>query len=314
MQIRQKSLSLQPYLPEIAVCVLLLLLYLPLLLHWCDGWLNKSISIEHEYFSHGLIGLPFAAYIAWNQRQRWQALSNRVRLGEAIAGLGLLGLGVVFYLGRLSDLINLSFPLVLMGLCLWLKGLPGLRLQAFPLLLVFLATPNEIPYLIAPYTLPLQQFIAGMAGLFLVQLGMDVQVNQIYLLVNDRVVEVAPYCAGLKMLFTSFYVGLMMLYWTGIWQSRRKTLVFYIGIVIASVAANGVRNTLLTYFHGTGQEQAFHWLHDSWGGDLYSAGLLGSLIFLLQGIDHWLPDHLDLELNDLEDAETEGSEASGELL
>lgn len=313
MRIRQ-TLSFQPYLPEIAVSALLFLLYAPLLLHWCDGWLNKSISIEHEYFSHGLIGLPFAAYIVWEQRQRWQGLSNRVPMGEAIGGLGLLGLGVVFYLGRLSDLINLSFPLVLTGLCLWLKGLPGLRLQAFPLLLVFLATPNEIPYLIAPYTLPLQQFIAGMAGLFLVQLGMDVQVNQIYLLVNDRVVEVAPYCAGLKMLFTSFYVGLMMLYWTGVWQSRRKTLVFYIGIVIASVAANVVRNTLLTYFHGTGQEQAFDWLHDSWGGDLYSAGLLGSLIFLLQGIDRWVPDVLDLELNDTEDTETEGSEADGELL
>ena len=37
------------------------LLYLPLLLHWADGWINKTISIEHEYFSHGLIGLPFAS-------------------------------------------------------------------------------------------------------------------------------------------------------------------------------------------------------------------------------------------------------------
>lgn len=318
MHIRQKTLSLQHHLPEIAVCGLLLLLYAPLLWHWCDGWLNKTISIEHEYFSHGLIGLPFAAYMTWDRRQRWQMLSNRVPLWETIGGLFLLGLGVFFYLGNLSDLVNFSFPLVLTGLCLWLKGLPGLRLQAFPLLLVFLATPNELPYLIAPYTLPLQQFIAGMAGFLLVQLGMDVQVSQIYLFVNDRIVEVAPYCAGLKMLFTSLYVGLMMLYWTGLWQSRRKVLVFYVGIIFASIAANVVRNTLLTYFHGTGQDQAFHWLHDSWGGDLYSACLLGSLIFLLrgidQGIDRWLPDgDADDEFEE-DESELEGSEAEGELL
>lgn len=326
MQIWQKRSSLlQHHLPEIAVLGLLLLLYVPLLLHWCDGWLNKSISIEHEYFSHGLLGLPFAAYIAWSKRTEWQALSNRVPVAEAIGGLALLSLGVFFYLGNLLDLINLSLPVVLVGLCLWFKGLPGLRLQAFPLLLLLLATPNEIPYLIAPYTLPLQQFIAGMAGFLLVQLGMDVQVNQIYLFVNDRIVEVAPYCAGLKMLFTSLYVGLILLYWTDLWQSRRKSIVFYLGIVSVSVIANVVRNTLLTYFHGTGQDQAFYWLHDSWGGDLYSACMLGSLIFLLKGIDRWLPDSLELDEIDAEDEinaedevntyeNLEASEAEGELL
>lgn len=294
------------------------MLYGPLLWHWCDGWLNKNISIEHEYFSHGLIGLPFAAYIAWEKRQQWLSLPNQVPLGEAMGGLMLLGMGVWFYLGNLSDLINLSFPMVLTGLCLWLKGLPGLRLQAFPLLFVLLTTPNELPYLIAPYTLPLQQFIAGTAGFLLIQLGMDVQVTQIYLFVNDRIVEVAPYCAGLKMLFTSLYVGLMMLYWTGVWRSRRKTLAFYMAIVMASVTANVIRNTCLTYFHGTGQDQAFYWLHDSWGGDLYSACLLGSFIFLLQGIDRWIPDRIldssDLQETELEDGDPNSSEAEGELL
>ena len=315
MQIRQTSSVLQRHLPEISILGLLLVLYVPLLLHWCDGWLNKSISIEHEYFSHGLIGLPFAAYIAWNKRQQWQTLPNLVPNLEAMAGLVLLGGGIFFYLGNLSDLVNLSLPIVLVGLCLWLKGWAGLRLQAFPLLLVLLATPNEIPYLVAPYTLPLQQFIAGMAGFLLVQLGMDVQVNQIYLFVNDRIVEVAPYCAGLKMLFTSFYVGLIMLFWTDIWRSRRKSIVFYIGIVLVSIASNVVRNTLLTFFHGTGQEQAFHWLHDSWGGDLYSACMLGSLIFLLKGIDRWMPDLPELEENGEDDEEDiEGSKVEGELL
>lgn len=282
MQIsRNLACTLERYAPQMAIGALLALLYVPLLVYWVDGWLNKSISTEHEYFSHGLIGLPFAAYLSWQNRQRWQQLPDQTH----ILGLVLLLLGVGLYLSKLTDLVNLSFVMILAGLCFWFKGGSGFRVQAFPLLLILLATPNQIPYLIAPYTLPLQQFIAGMAGFILLQFGMDVRVDQIYLFVNDRIVEVAPYCAGLKMLFTSLYVGLMLLYWTGAWTCRSKVLWFYSGIFVISIAANIVRNAMLTFFHGTGQVQAFHWLHDSWGGDLYSAGMLGALVLLLRWID-----------------------------
>jgi cyanoexosortase B len=291
MQIRhQLPLPIGRYALSGAVLGLLLLMYAPLLLHWVDGWLNKNISIEHEYFSHGLIGLPFAAYLAWSNRNRWQQLSDVPHL----SGVVLLLLGVACYRSNLTDLINLSLPIILTGLCLWLKGLPGLRLQAFPLLLVFLATPTEVPYLLAPYTLPLQSFIAGTAGFILQQLGMDVRVDQIYLFVNNRIVEVAPYCAGLKMLFTSLYVGLLLLYWTGALASRARALWFLAGIIFVSVTANIFRNTLLTFFHGTGREQAFAWLHEGWGGDLYSAAMLGLLVFLLRGIEAWIPDNSDM--------------------
>jgi cyanoexosortase B len=285
-----QALSRQRHL-ETAIALLLALLYLPLLWHWVNGWLHKNISTEHEYFSHGLIGLPFAAYLCWQNRQAWHALPARSH------GLGLVGLllAVGLYGSRLPDLINLSLVVLLAGLCLWFKGWPGLRLQGFALLLVLLASPNSIPYLIAPYTLPLQKLIAGVAGFILAQGGMAVQVNQIYLFVNDRIVEVAPYCAGLKMLFTCCYVGLMLLYWTGSWRSPAKVLWFYGGIVLISVAANIARNAMLTYFHGTGQDQAFYWLHDSWGGDLYSTAMLGSLVWLIQKIDDWVEPELEPE-------------------
>lgn len=303
MQTRHKlAATFERYHPEFIIGFTLALLYAPLLFHWVDGWLNKSISTEHEYFSHGLIGLPFAAYLSWQNRHQWQQLPNQTH----IAGLILLLLGVSCYLSNLIDLVNVSLVLILAGFCLWFKGVPGFRLQAFPLLLVLLATPNQIPYLIAPYTLPLQQFIAGMAGFILFQLGMEVRVDQIYLFVNDRIVEVAPYCAGLKMLFTSVYVGLMLLYWTGAWTSRTKVIWFYSGVIAISVTANIIRNTLLTYFHGTGNAQAFHWLHDSWGGDLYSTGMLGLLLLLLQSINHWIiPDKLSSELGAESDAALE---------
>ena len=278
---------------EMAILGLLGLLYFPLMMHWVDGWLNKSISIQHEYFSHGLIGLPFAAYIGWNNRQKWRCLPEVCHP----LGIILLLIAAVFYLSGLADWMNLSLPFMLAGLCLCLKGRAGFKLQAFPLLLVSLATPTQAPYLIEPYILPLQQFIATISGFSLLQLGIDVQVDQIYLLVNGQLVEVAPHCAGLKMLFTSFYVGLMLIYWTGAWKSRLRTGLFLSSTVLVSVAGNIVRNTLLSFFHGAGQTAAFHWLHESWGGDLYSATMLLLLIGLLRLIERYVPEKLNLELS-----------------
>jgi cyanoexosortase B len=280
----RRSSFLDRYWSEIVLLGLLTVLYAPLLIHWYNGWIKKSISIEHEYFSHGLIGLPFAAYIAWFNRKRWVRLPDEVGSARFIS-IGLILIAGVFYLSGLPDSVNLSFPILLTGICLWLKGLPGLKLQAFALLLVFLATPNEIPYLLTPYTLPLQSFIAGTAGFILNQFGMNVTVQNIYLFVNQRLVEVAPYCAGLKMLFTSFYVALMLLYWTNNLRSRSFYLTFLSLAILLSVIANIIRNTLLSFFHGTGQEAAFQWLHEGWGGDVYSAALLGLLVVLINPLE-----------------------------
>lgn len=272
---------------------LLGLLYGPLLLHWADGWLNKTISIEHEYYSYGLLGLPLAAWLGWQRRSDWQAIPGQ-SLGWAHGlGLGLLLLGVRLYLHPTAEAVNLSLPLVLAGLCLWLKGLAGLRQMAFPLLLVALATPTAFPYLLTPYILPLQRLIAIAAGFLLLQLGMDVRVDQVYVYVNNQVVEIAPYCAGLKLLFTGLYAGLILLYVTGGWQSRFKTALFLLGIGGLTAIANILRNTMLAYLHGTEQKLAFDWLHEGWGGDLYSALTLGGLLWVWRGVawlgDRWQP-------------------------
>ncbi len=259
---------------------ILLVMYAPVLWQWVDGWLNKSINIEHEYFSHGLIGIPFAFYLTWQKRQDWENLPNK----SHPLGLVFLGLGGCFYISNVSELINLSFPLILMGICLWLKGLKGLKLLAFPFVLICLATPNSIPYLITPHTLWLQKMIANISGFILFHLGFDVSVNGIYLAVDGRLVEVAPYCAGLKMLFTSIYVSLILLYWRDLISDRFCTTIILISAVVISVMGNIFRNAILAFFHGTDQDGAFYWFHDSWGGDLYSTIMLclifGLILFL----------------------------------
>ena len=278
-----------PRLPlEPIILGLLSILYLPLLWHWVDGWLNKSISIQHEYFSHGLLGIPFAGYLVWEARSQWQTLPNRTHW----LAVPMLLVAALFYNSGLLDLMNLSLPLLLAGLLLALKGGDGFRLYLFPWILVLLSTPTQFPYLIEPYILPLQSFIASVAGFILLQFDTDVVVDGIYLYVNDQLVEVAPHCAGLKMLFTSFYMGLILIYWTGLNRSRLRTSLFFIGIVAVSIIGNIIRNAALTFFHGEQMTAAFKWLHDSWGGDLYSAAMLGILVVLVNLLERYVPPTL----------------------
>jgi cyanoexosortase B len=87
----------------------------------------------------------------------------------------------------------------------------------------------------------------------------------------------------------------MLLYWTDALSSRRITISFLSLAAIVSTIANIIRNTLLTFFHGTGQEAAFKWLHDGWGGDLYSACMLVSLVPLLNWINSYFSASLETE-------------------
>ena len=261
-------------------------LYAPLVIHWYDGWLHKTINTEHEYFSHGLIGIPYAIYIFWSKRKQW------VRQIDSFDPLGALFLliGAIFYSLGTFYLVNLSLPVTLAGICLYLKGKPGFKLVFFPWLLIFLATPNPVPYLLSNATLPLQVFIANMAGFLLMHLGFNVSVDQIYLVVNNRTVEVAPYCAGLKMLFTSLYVVLLLLHWTGRLHERKKATILMLGAVVISITANIIRNTLLSIFHGTNNEQLFKWLHEGWLGDLYSVAMLGLIVLFLDFLNSFKQD------------------------
>lgn len=270
------------------IVVLLALIYLPLMGHWYDGWLHKNIGIEHEYFSHGLLGLPYAGYLVWQGRKKWARLPDKANF----FGLIFVLIACLFYTTKVTDLINLSFPIILLGICLFYKGLAGLKLYTIPLILVFFATPNSLPYLIEPYAMPLQKLIAWMAGSLLQLMGFALIIKDNQLYIDSKIVEVAPHCAGLKMLFTSLYVSLIFLQLTGVMRHWKISLLLVLFTALLSVTANIIRNTLLTMFYGTGQAHNFEWLHEGTGGDIYSGLTLIILFFIIKYTAKYkIPEH-----------------------
>ncbi len=278
----QLTLKFPPAILSSLILGLLTFLYAPLLWYWYDGWLHKNISIEHEYFSQGIIGLPYAVQLCWFNRGQWQKLPDRPHP----LGVLLLLLGGIAYQSGQADLVNLSFPTILTGLCLWLKSIPGLQIQGFSLLLVWLATPNQIPYLITPYFLPLQTSIAHATALILNPFGLNIKVDQIYLYIGENLIEANPHASSLKMVFTSLYLALMLLYWR-----QRKlpptqtTILFLTMTIILSIIANIIRNIFLIFFYAMNDELAFDWLNQGWGGELYSALILSTLVPILMRIE-----------------------------
>lgn len=281
MEVKSKPLVLNTSLINYLILGLIAVLYVPILIHWVDGWLNKTIGIEHEYFSHALLGFPLATYIVWQKRHQWQQLPDTI---NPWGGVCLL-IAAWSYSTGVPDFVSFSFALMLTGICLWLKGLPGLRLQAFPLVLLWLGTPNFIPYLLTPYTFWLQRFIAISIGFILYLFGFDIEVQTIYVSINGQLIEVAPYCAGLKMLFTSIYVALMLLYWRNKLNSKTITILLLTGTVLINLIGNIVRNTLLAMFSGIQQQDLFDLLHEGWWGDIYSGLTLVLIFLLLKGIE-----------------------------
>ncbi|MEM7717373.1 MAG: archaeosortase/exosortase family protein, partial [Cyanobacteria bacterium P01_A01_bin.68] len=78
----QAKHSIPPQLLNFAILGILVLLYGPIMHYWYDGWINKNISTEHEYFSHGIIGFPFAAYLLTQSPQGFglQGMQERVQM------------------------------------------------------------------------------------------------------------------------------------------------------------------------------------------------------------------------------------------
>jgi exosortase len=208
---------------------------------WLYGGLLTQLAmiwIHDENYSHGLIVLPVAAYLVWRRRSRLAALECRpsaAGLAIVLASLAALLIGtagVEFFLMRTSAVG------VLVGIVLFLGGLPALRVVRFPLALTafLIPLPPVVFYQIA-FPLQLMATKFGVNVLELVRIPVLREGNVIAL--AHTTLEVTEACSGIRSLLSLLALAVVYGYFA---DSRLiSRVVLALSSIPIAIIANGLR-------------------------------------------------------------------------
>jgi exosortase len=224
---------------------------------WSEWWSN-------DYYSHGLLIVPVAAYLAWQRHSREKWLSDN-------RGLVLLTCGVGLYLFFIVDkalfLAALSIPLILAGFVWTFGGLTVLKDLAFPLgFLVFMV---PLPF-VERATLPLALWTGFCSSSLVHWLGMDVIIIGTAVKLPNTELMIGAQCSGINSIISLFTLTTLAAYVLHGPLWGRLTL---IAAALPLAALSNILRVanLLWVTRYLGSETAFHFYHD------YS----GPLFFLL---------------------------------
>ena len=246
--------------------------------------LMVGIWIDDENYGHGFF-VPFISlFLIWMKRDKIRALEPRGSwwgLSLIVAGLALYVIGE---LGTLAPLLQLSFWLVLVGLCWATLGGRIVRALSFPLL--YLLTMIPLPQF-------LLQGLSGQLQLLSSALGVGcLQVVGVTAFREGNVIDLGPIqlqvveaCSGLRYLFPLMSLALLCAY---LFQGPmwKRAVVFLSSMPIAIVLNGfriGVIGVLVEYF-GAGAADGFLHLFEGWVIFVISLAILALVMWGLSRI------------------------------
>jgi exosortase B len=231
---------------------------------------------------HGPVMLALALWLAWERKDRLQAL----QAGAAPAwSAALLVFGVLMYVaGRSQDILLLDVASqipVLAGLLLAYRGWAGLRVMGFPLFFFLFLLPLPGP-LVDAITGPLKAGVSHVAEWLLYAMGYPIGRAGVTLTIGPYKLLVADACAGLNSLFALEAVGV---FYISLVQHTQRWRNVCLVILVAPVAfiSNVIRVVtlvLVTYYFGDEAGQGF--VHSFAGVLLFIAATL--LLILTDGL------------------------------
>ena len=246
--------------------------------------LMVGIWIDDENYGHGFF-VPFISlFLIWMKRDKIRALEPR----GSWWGLPFIAAGLALYvmgeLGTLAPLLQLSFWLVLVGLCWATLGGRIVRALSFPLL--YLLTMIPLPQFIL-------QGLSGQLQLLSSALGVGcLQVVGVTAFREGNVIDLGPIqlqvveaCSGLRYLFPLMSLALLCAY---LFQGPmwKRATVFLSSMPIAIVLNGfriGVIGLLVEYF-GSGAADGFLHLFEGWVIFLISLAILAFVMWGLARI------------------------------
>ena len=246
--------------------------------------LMVGVWVDDENYGHGFF-VPFISlFLIWMKRDKIRALEPRGSwwgLSLIVAGLALYVMGE---LGTLAPLLQLSFWLVVVGLCWATLGGRIVRALSFPLL--YLLTMIPLPQFIL-------QGLSGQLQLLSSALGVGcLQVVGVTAFREGNVIDLGPIqlqvveaCSGLRYLFPLMSLALLCAY---LFQGPmwKRAVVFLSSMPIAIVLNGfriGVIGVLVEYF-GAGAADGFLHLFEGWVIFLMSLAILALVMLGLSRI------------------------------
>ncbi len=261
------------------IATLLVLLYFPVLANLFGQWLDDP------NYRHGLL-IPLVSAV--------MLLRDREGLRNASGGgMELLGLPLILFSAILlvagtaaSELFTarLSFPLMLLGITLFLRGAAFARRAAFPVLFLLMMVP--LPYIIYyKMTFPMQLMSAKLSAGILKIIHVSVIRKGNILLLPGYTLEVVAACSGLRSLMTMFTLALIFAAFSPLSLSRKTILVLC--AVPVAIAANTIRLVVTALgAYTVGPAFADGPLHELSGLIVFMAGFL--LLTLCAGVLRWI--------------------------
>ncbi len=222
--------------------------WLPLL--WFGGLLSLSYlfvlaRLGHQWFtdddmSHGMFVPPLVAYIVW---QRWETLrclpsrANSWGLLLMLAGAGMLCVGPPS-LPTFVFMSRVGFVLSLVGVVLFMRGVPTLRQLAYPLVLLCFMIPPP-GFVFQKITLPLQFLASILSEKLLEWFGYSVLREGNVLHLPGLTLNVVEACSGLRSLLSLSFLAQAYAY---LFDRRPwMRIVLAVLIIPIAVAANACR-------------------------------------------------------------------------
>jgi exosortase len=217
---------------SVLIGVLLSALYFRILGRLVTEWWHDSDT------SHGFLVPPFAAYLAWTNRDRIRAAKIEPSwVGAAVIAFGLAML-ILGEFGAELFLSRLSLVVVLTGITLCFGGWHLLKELRFSLLVLVLAIP--LPAIIYnQITFPLQILASKAASAILPMFNVPVYREGNVIDLPMMRLEVAEACSGIRSLISLFTLAIFYGYFLDK-SVVRRTLLALSSIPIA-IGANAIR-------------------------------------------------------------------------
>ena len=175
-------------------------------------------------WSHGFLIPLFSLYLLYARREELLSAPRRTCLWGLLILLGGLGLDIFGVYYRTWWFSQLSIPMMLFGVVLYVAGPAVIHLAWLPILYLVLAMP--IPDMIyVQIALPLQNFAAQTATTFLQAVGVEISVTAsrldiVSLSGAEHTLTVAEACSGVRSLIAYVALGVAWAYleYRPIWQ------------------------------------------------------------------------------------------------